>query len=180
MKKIVLPAIASVLFLPPLFAIDLPGAPQGFTWQQMPELKAAVLKPDGWFFKREESKGTLAYFITREDLDQNGQFETGLTVNVFRLKKDSAVERGRLLIENMAATKNGKVWNRTVGTFQEFGSQLKDTDASGSTIMQALAIANPKTNTLYLFIFESAAPKWDAAWQLGKQIMDNITLDDGV
>jgi len=180
MKKIAAVAIVSALFFPNLFAVDLPKAAQGFTWQEIPELKVALLKPDGWFFKREESKGTLAYFITREDLGQTSEFETGLTVNVFHLKKDLAAERGRLLIENMAAEKHGKVWNRAVGSFQEFGSQLQDTDASGSTIMQALAFANPKTNTLYLFIFESPAANWDSAWQLGKQIMDNLTIDGDI
>jgi hypothetical protein len=47
-------------------AIDVPPPPPGFTWQEIPELKAAFLKPNGWFFKREEQKATLAYFITKE------------------------------------------------------------------------------------------------------------------
>lgn len=40
--------------------MDLPPPPSGFSWQEVPELKAAFLKPNGWFFKREEEKGTLA------------------------------------------------------------------------------------------------------------------------
>lgn len=98
MKKILLFAIASLL-TPILFAIDLPKAPVGFTWQEVPELKAAFLKPEGWFFKQENKNGTLAYFITQEDLAKNGEFATGLTINVFHLKKDSAVERGKALID---------------------------------------------------------------------------------
>src|SRR5437588_4330869 len=100
----------SIVFATILLAMDLPPAPEGFTWQEIPELKAAFLKPNGWFFKREEQKGTLAYFITKEDIDKNGQFQTGLTINVFRLKKDSAVERGKSMIDQIAATKHGKKW----------------------------------------------------------------------
>ena len=41
-------------------------------------------------------------------------------------------------------------------------------------------IANPKTNTLYLLIFESPQASWDAAWTTGKQIMDTLVIDDEI
>jgi hypothetical protein len=180
MKKFLLSLLAATLFVQNLYAVDLPKPPSGFTWQEVPELKAAFLKPDGWFFKREENKGTQAYFVTRENLDQKGEFETGLTVNVFRLKQDSAVDRGKALIDRIASTKHGKQWTQSAGPFQEFGCLSKDTDASGTIVMQSLAVANPKTNTLYLFIFESPEANWDTAWKLGKQIMDALALDDDI
>jgi hypothetical protein len=43
-----------------------------------------------------------------------------------------------------------------------------------------LTVANPKTNTLYLFIFESPVSEWDNAWKLGKQIMDDLAIDDEI
>ncbi len=141
-------------------------------------MKAAFLKPDGWFFKQESSKGTLAYFITQEDLVKNGEFATGLTINVFHLKRDSSVQRGKAMIDQMAAQHHVKTWSRTAGPFQEFGCEIKDTDASGTIVMHALAVANPKTNTLYLFIFESPVASWDTAWKLGQQIMDTLAIDD--
>lgn len=179
MKRLI--ATAFLLFvLPQCRAIDLPKPPDGFTWQEIPELKAALLKPNGWFFKREEQQGTLAYFLTKENLEQNDRFDTGLTVNVFRLKKDAAVEKGKALIDNMALQHHVKAWARVFGPFQEFGCELKDTDATGTILMHALTIANPKTNTLYLFIFESPIDSWDEAWKIGSQIMDNLALDDDV
>lgn len=178
MKKVLLFVLFAAFAAQAVHAIELPKAPSGFTWQEAPELKAAFLKPDGWFFKRENSKGTLAYFITKEDLAKNGEFATGLTINVFHFKQDSAVERGKALIDQMAAQHNVKTWSRAVGPFQEFGCELKDTDASGTAIIHALTVANPKTNALYLFIFESPAASWDAAWKLGQQIMDTLAIDD--
>jgi len=68
----------------------------------------------------------------------------------------------------MAADKHGDKWVQEAGSFREFGCLVKDTDASGTIVMHALAVANPKTNTLYLFIFESPESDWDAAlenWQ---------------
>jgi len=37
-----------------------------------------------------------------------------------------------------------------------------------------LTVANPKTNTLYLFIFESPIAGWMKAWKIGKQILDTL------
>ena len=178
MKRIVVLALVAALFAPGIRAMELPKAPAGFAWQEIPEVKAAFLKPDGWFFKRESDKGTLAYFITKEDLSKTDGFDTGLTVNVFRLKQDSAVDRGKAMIDQMASKHKVKSWSRSFGPFQEFGCEMKDTDASGTIMMHSLTIANPKTNTLYLFIFESPIDGWDAAWKLGKPIMDSLAIDD--
>ena len=180
MKNPVLFVLFAMLILGTICAIDVPPPPPGFTWQEIPELKAGILKPNGWFFKREEQKGTLAYFITKEDIDKNGQFQTGLTVNVFHLKKDPAVERGKYMIDQLATAKHGEKWARDIGPFREFGCLTKDTDSSGTTVMQTLTVANPKTNTLYLFIFESPESDWDAAWKTGKQIMDKLAIDDAI
>jgi len=178
MKKLVCVFLLGTLVALTLRALDLPKPPSGFTWQQIPELKAAFLKPDGWFFKQESDKGTLAFFITKEDLKRSGQFETGLTVNVFRVRQGSAVERGKALIEKMASEHHAKQWEQSFGPFKEFGCLIKDTDASGTIVMHSLTMANPKTNTLYLFMFESPESKWDVEWKLGKQIMDTLAIDD--
>jgi len=180
MKRIASLALAASVLVQSLRAIDLPKPPPGFTWQEVPELKTAFLKPDGWFFKKEMGNGTLAYFITKEDLGRNGQLNAGLTVNVFHLKRDSAVDHGKDLIDKMATQHRVKSWNQSLGQFQEFGCLLKDTHASGTTVIHALTVANPKTNTLYLLMFESPESDSDTAWKLGKQIMDALALDDDV
>jgi len=176
MKRVALAGLLALLILQAALAIDLPAPPPGFTWQEIPELKAALLRPGGWFFKKEEQKGTLAYFITKEDISETGEFQTGLTVNVFHLKKDSAVDRGQNLIEQIAATKHGEKFSREVGPFKEYGCLYKDTDATGTSVVHTLAVANPKTNTLYLFIFESPQASWDEAWKLENRSWTNSLL----
>lgn len=177
MKKFAIITVVTVIARC-LLAADRPAAPAGFTWQEIPELKAAFLKPNGWFFKREKQKDTLAYFITKEDIDKNGQFQTGLSVNVFRLKNDSAVDRAKGLIGQIAEKHHADAWTRTIGSFQEFGCTIKDTDAMGTIIMNAWAVSNPKTNTLYYLTFESPESDWETAWRIGKQIMDTLALDE--
>jgi len=180
LKKIALLAVVLLLFVQTIDAIELPKPPSGFTWQEVPELKAAFLKPDGWFFKQETKKGTLAYFITQEDLAKTNEFSTGLSLNVIHPKNDSAVERGKDMIDQMAVQHQVKSWSRQFGPFQEFGCELKDTDASGTVVMHALNIANPKTNVLYIFTFESPAANWEAAWKIGQQMMEALALDDEI
>ena len=181
MRTLKLICLLALILAPTVFAIDLPPAPDGFSWQEIPEIKAAFLKPSGWYFKEEKQHDTLAYFITKENIDQNGEFQTGLTINVFRqLKKSSAVEQGRSMIDNMAAKYHADKWSQQVGPFIEFGCLARFTDSGGSSVTHDLTVANPKTNTLYLFIFESTPEHWDEAWKIGNKIMNTLALDDEI
>jgi hypothetical protein len=175
MINVLVVLLALIQSIPPK---DLPKPPDGFSWQKVPEIKAAFLKPTGWFFKEERVTGSLALFITKENIGENGQFQTGLTVNVFHLKKDSAIDRGRALIENLATNHGGKALQQTFGPFQEFSSLVTISGSTPQTKMYALTVANPKTNTLYMFIFESPESEWESAWKIGKPIIDELALDD--
>lgn len=160
-------------------AIDLPPAPEGFTWQETPEIKAAFLKPKGWFFEQENDKGTLAYFITKEEIKNGGEFQTGLTINVFH-PKNSAVAHAEGFIDDRVAKTHGKKFQRDFGPFREFACLCKVIDEAGATTTHTLMVANPKTNTLYLFIFESPVAEWDTAWKTGQKIMDTLVMDDEI
>src|SRR5262245_59619772 len=106
--------LLSVIFVAPLYAMDLPVAPIGFSWREVPEIKAAFLVPSGWQFKRETQGNTLAVCVTPEDLDNDWRFNTGLTINELRNAKPStAVEYADAFITRLAAEKRtGEVWAR--------------------------------------------------------------------
>ena len=125
MKQLVFAALLVAIVVHTMFAIDLPPSPPNFAWQEIPELKAAFLRPNGWFFKREEAKGTLAYFITKQDIGKGGEFQTGLTINVFHLKKDSAVERGREMIAQIATKQHGEKCGGRLRTIQKVRLSLQ-------------------------------------------------------
>jgi hypothetical protein len=55
-------------------ALELPTAPEGFSWQKLKEIKGAVLMPNGWHFKQEGGSPTLAYFVSRENIDKEGRY----------------------------------------------------------------------------------------------------------
>ncbi|MGA2438627.1 MAG: hypothetical protein ABSF57_08960 [Acidobacteriaceae bacterium] len=180
MKQALLLAILGIAFVPAISATDRPPLPPGFSWQEIPAIHAIFLKPDGWFFHQEMDNGTLAYFISKEDISKGGEFQTGLTINVFpKLKQGSAIDRGRAFVDNLVAKHPGSNhWDRRVGPFQQYGCNVTDTDQSGTTVMSTYVLANPKTNTLYLLIFESPQSTWDTYAPIEKQIMSTMSLDD--
>lgn len=47
-------------------------------------------------------------------------------------------------------------------------------------MMREIAVANEKTNTLYLFIFESPESEWGTASKTGEQIINKLALDDEI
>jgi len=180
--KRVLPLVTVLLLWTQiLFAMDLPTAPDGYSWQEIPEIKAAFLKPTGWHFKRESKKGTLAYFITKEDIDKVGRFDTGLTINVIReMKGRSAVEYAKSFIDRLTSDKRGEQWTRTSAPLVQFGCRYKAADARGMAKVHTLMVANQKTNTLYLFIFESPESEVDSTGKTGERIMDMLAIDDEI
>ena len=185
MKKIVALAFVVAFFTQTLHAIDLPKPPSGFTWQQVPELQAALLKPEGWFFKQEYIKGGPTYFITQESPSESGEFSTGLTLQAAEAKvtdfaDDSAVKSAKAMIDQMAAKHHVKTWSRAVGSLREFGCEFKDTDASGTIVVRAFNIVDLNAYALYMFTFKSPAANWDAAWRLGHRIMDTWAIHDEI
>jgi len=169
----------SALLVQISFAKDRAAAPEGFTWQEIPQLKTALLKPTNWFFKQGDLHGRPAYYISKEDVGKNGQFRTGLTLIVY-FKKKPAVEYAQKLVDKYAIRDHAEKWAKEVGSFKEFGLQAKHTFEDGTEEDRTLMVANPKTNTVYLIIFESPESDWDAAWKTGATIVDNLAFDDGI
>lgn len=158
--------------------LALPPTPDGYHWERVAEVKASFLVPNNWHFKREKHDTTFAYFATREDIDKAGQFLVGLTVNVMpHLKgRDAAQYAKEFVAEFPKGKKLLKSWDASMGPFVGGGCLVEDE----TTIMHTLMIANPKTNTLYLFIFEAPKEEWDAAWRTGQEMVRLMLLDDEI
>lgn len=112
----------SVLVAAAALAMELPAPPAGFSWKEVPEIKAAFLMPNGWHFKQAVQGETLGLFITQENIDERGRFTTGLTINVFQKSRPgSAVEYAQTFIARMAADKHAEqTWSRDIGPLRSF------------------------------------------------------------
>jgi hypothetical protein len=176
--KVTCVAIAAFLSLASAAqAQELPPQ-KGYHWERIPEVKAAFLVPDGWFFKREKKSETFGYFISREEIKDSGEFEVGLTINVMQhLRSIKAPDYAKAFLDKFSVGKTElKRWNANQGPFTAYGSLVRD----GTTQMHTLMIANPKTNTLYFVMFEAPEREWDKAWSIGEHIVKLLYLDDDI
>ena len=198
------PGVASgpgLLFLRPmlrlfLLLLALPAAaqrydarlaapPAGFAWQPLPGAKAAMLLPTGWHYQVEGPPGAPTYCLTREAVGESGEFATGLSVQVVRKAtartRYPAAEYAALLLlragfgagrQRLADTASvAGPWHRRAVRYREAAP-----DAEPRIIYQ-LALANAKTDTLYLLTFESPEKEWPEAWALGAVMVREWVLD---
>jgi hypothetical protein len=164
-------------------AQDLPPAPKGFSWIRLPEIKGALLSPNGWHFMKEEKQGTIAYFITEQNIKKEGRFQTGLSLNVIPPRKSSPAKEYAAAYIGKVAKENEllQIWDTQAGALAGYGCRVRTKDKSrGPLILHTLMLANTRTNRLYLFVFESPEKEWTAAWKLGEQMMTMLVLDDEV
>jgi hypothetical protein len=164
----------------------LAAPPAGFAWQPLPEAKAAALLPAGWHYRAEGTKVAPTYYLTQEPIGESGEFITGLSLQVVR--KATAQTRhpaaeyagllmlrtgfgpGRQRLEQPAATAEG--------AFRKWAVRYREAapDAEARIIYQ-LALANARTDTLYLLTFESPEKDWAEAWALGAVMVRELVLD---
>ena len=163
---------------------SLPPAPAGYSWQRLVTIKSAVLKPDGWFFKQAKKGQTDGFFITKEDIDQSGVFQTGLTLNCIRDVPKKTGQAPSDYATSMADTAAGKfqLVDRTTskqGPFRAVRFRYVDAPAGKESItVYQLLIANDKTGTFFLVIFEAPTSSWSEAWKSGDIILKKLLLDD--
>ncbi len=88
---------------PRAFRQSHPVALDGFTWRELREINAAILVPGGWHVKRvtgTKAIAAVAYFVTVENIDTRGSFDTGMSLNVLvarsRSEDAEAVAKARI------------------------------------------------------------------------------------
>jgi len=181
-------AILSIFFVcTSVFATELPAPPNGYSWVECEAIKGAFLKPSGWFFKQGTRGDAIGYFITKENIEVVGSFQTGLTVNVIpdipRKKQIQASSFAASYIK--AVTENGEVfkkpWANSMGPFEAYGVVVINRDAKqGDFVTHNLAIANDQTGTLYLLTFESPLNQWDSSWEIAEPMLKMFLIDDTI
>jgi hypothetical protein len=167
--------------------VDTPlgAAPAGFHWQVLPEARAAMLLPDGWYFKAEVEKKGLTYYLTQDEIGESGLFQTGATLRVVRKVKSQtklpAVTYAERLMMRAGFGRGQRQLDQSAaaeGAFSRRAVRYREAlpDAEPRVVYQ-LALANSRTDTLYLLVFESLEKDWAEAWQAGEVMVRELTLD---
>ncbi|HEY1251923.1 MAG TPA: hypothetical protein VGH97_12095 [Thermoanaerobaculia bacterium] len=182
MRRRTLPVIAMLLAAASVGrSRDLPEAPEGFHWEQATGIKAALLAPDGWFFREEAKPTVIAYVISREDSKAAGKFETGFTLNVNRVSRGDSVEWAKKVVAEFSKAKKNKLlksWDVNRPVLTGAGCDVEIGEGRDGIKMELVALGNPRTNAVYLMTFEAPLARWDEAWKLGREMMSHVSLSD--
>ena len=167
------------------FDAKLGAAPAGFLWQALPDSKAALLLPVGWYYRAEAQKGGTTYYLTQEALGESGEFQTGLALQVVRKAKAQlrrpAAEYAELLMLRAGFGGGRQLLEKAAsveGQWHRWTVRYRDAPpAADARVVYQLALANAKTDTLYLLTFESPEADWPDAWALGAVMVREWVLD---
>lgn len=165
-----------------VFAGDLPDPPEGFSWVVSKNKIGTFLKPEGWFLKEEYEGATKALFITKENIEEQGRFETGFSVNMVSGVGARAgipateyakqflfgfTEKFKVLKKYTVPSQNG---------YQAVGLRYSGDNQGITTVVNILAVAHDREDVLYLLIFEAPQEIWDAEWEKGRVLLNQFAL----
>jgi len=159
---------------------------KGFKWQILSEINGAFQMPTNWHFFKEENAGQLAYFLTKESMETEGSYKTGLSVKVIKKAKENigkdAVKYAREIVAEMMRNTDtiGTAVGQASTVFQfTCRSRIKAKDGS-STIIHKLTMGNSRTDTFYLLTYEFPESQWDEAEKIAWVTFNNFVLDDEI
>lgn len=166
-------------------AQKLSDPPMGYSWVACKEIRASFLLPWGWYFKKGVQGDTFGYYFTQQNIEEKGEFLSGLSVNVIpnipqkngmspSVYADSFIKAAILQKEIFKLP-----WQEGIGSLQGYGVVLLNHDPQrGDFISYNLAIANDRTGTLYLLTFESPAETWEQYRVVAGVMLKQFLLDD--
>lgn len=164
----------------------LPELPQGFSWQDLPSIRASFPIPEGWHFKEESRGDTRAFFITRESIERQGSFDTGLTVNAFlNFRQSTGFEPSVYARDYMTTQREMESMSEIVavddGSLTTYRRHFRARTVGGRRVrpinLYTEATGNDETGTAYLILFESPSFKWPRDATIGETMINNRVLD---
>ena len=179
----------------------LPPPPEGFTWRPFKEAQMTVLQPEGWHVHEVIGSDSFASCVSKECIETEGNFETGLELRVNRGIKETL----RQALPNahpdtvVAGALGGRLPNlpsdprievlyldpcvqRTTASrlIRAQYRQLAQLDTTiplrGPLIAQMFVIEFDQSQDVYVLTFESPEKLWDESWKVGKQILTNLVF----
>ena len=183
MRNLAIIATCSLFVTSAGLCLELPQAPDGYAWEECSDIGGALLRPEHWSFRRHSDAGELAYFITKEPWDPPQPIDVGLTFNVvFGIPGQSGMPptefAKRFVARAAEAHQTERTWTNEMGPFKAEGIVYSGTGELKGFKFFNLIIANDKTGTAYLVIFEAPEASWDAEWEAIEPTIQRLYIDD--
>jgi hypothetical protein len=159
----------------PEFAV--PDPPSGFSWLFVPGTSTALLRPDGWYSTVEENDDAIAAFISLEDWQAEGKFETGLSFNFVQNVSRKTGKTAREYAETMLGVPSPsdvliKPQGSMLGPGLGFvGLRFRAVFDDTPVIVHRQIIADDVRDSIRLLVFESPEDLWDEMWEVGQLML---------
>jgi len=164
--------------------------PEGFSFQILKDIGGKVLKPKGWFFERIPMGKTMAYRITQDEPNKDGEFLTGLTINVILQVPESSGISPSAYAQRFISEKSES--GDVIESFKP--EKLESMERSGVTVVREQKIlgitqpfwihytifANDKTGTLYIFVFGCPSKSLKDTLPTFQEMLSRIILHQDV
>lgn len=174
-----------------------PALPDNFTWQDLQETKASIPIPTPWFYLRRREADTLAFFLTKEAVVNEGIYVTGLSVNIIRQIRyrtgRPAVDLARGLMETLPVIPLSKILDQKDNplviyrryfaqptpikiAIPRFGGGFIE-KVMEPTTFYVQTVANQQTDTAWIVQFETPSRLWEQDKQTARIMIENAVLD---
>ncbi len=166
-----------VAFAVAVRAEDPPEIPAGFEWYTFEEGDTACPHPREWFVKTELHGDTSAMFFSKENIDEVGEFKTGLTLNIVRRIKaktgQAASEYARAIRDTLVTQFPGAepVENSAQHGLPGISVTYVDSRRTPTIVVYNFFLADDENDVLRFFILESPLTEWAQTWALGKSML---------
>jgi hypothetical protein len=179
-----------------LASMNLPPAPAGFSRVCFEKVRMTVLRPDGWFVHQVDNDQSFTGCVSKECIQTEGSFKTGLTVFGFRRVKEGLRAQHSDYDPDVPVASVFQA-RYDPGLFSDPCNQIlymdpfvqKDSRSrsfrfqyrqalSGRppVIVQKFLVEFDQSDDVYEFTFESPEDLWDQNWQKGRQILTNLVF----
>lgn len=179
--------------------------PNGWTQKDLKGIGAKIPMPETWFFNQTKEEKTLAFFLTKENLEKRGYFKTGLTMEAIlqflkrdRLsiieflqlsaKQDFSIKGVRFIGEPELKEDENFISMRRLASEEESYKPISLFDSPETLSIQRKEpsnqivqfIASKRSGTLYALTFESPTQTWGINGEIGQNMLDNLMLNPKV
>jgi hypothetical protein len=166
-----------------LTAVSALAQQAGLKEQPLPEIKATMLIPEGWFTKADSEDGVTVYQITREKAENEGDvFSAGLILSVTSKVPERASlkpsEYASDLLSSAQDEGDGAQLQKTEeGPFQSFRLEYTIESEDGNIKVINLAKANDSTGTLYFATWQSPEKEESQLKPVREAVLGSLKFD---
>lgn len=153
-------------------------APAGYEWYLFEAGDSACLRPQGWFVKTEVQGDTAALFISKEDIDKEGEFKTGFSLNVARRVKaksgQSPSQYAAAVVDILAKQFSGAEYFELPeqNGIRGIGLRYRDKSRVPTVVVHNVLLTDDERDVMRLMVLESPEDGWAETWRIGESILN--------